>query len=86
MFGGIASGDLYACSALSQEPRLYTDNLNVKALSYNHSLMGDTRIKSHWDAPSKAVVIDAIVAQPNGHSSKIDGKIMPLSDSLDLFL
>jgi hypothetical protein len=85
MFGGIASGDLYACSALSQEPRLYTDNLNVKALSYNHSLMGDTRIKSHWDAPSKAVVIDAIVAQPNGHSSKIDGKIMPLSDSLDFF-
>lgn len=85
MFGGIASGDLYACSALGEEPRLYTDNLNVKALSYNHSLMGDTHVKSWWNVPAKAVEIDAVVAQPNGRRSKIDGRIMPLSDSLDFF-
>jgi hypothetical protein len=85
MFGGIASGELYACGALSESPRLYTDNLNVLALSYNHSLMGDTHIRSHWDVPAKAVVIDALVDQPNGHHSKIDGRIMPLSDSLDFF-
>lgn len=85
MFGGIASGDITASGLFSPEPVLFTDNLDVKALTYNHSLMGDTHIKSYWDNPAKAVVIDAIVNQTNGRSSKIDGKIMPMSDSLDMY-
>ncbi|MDE5687298.1 MAG: translocation/assembly module TamB [Paramuribaculum sp.] len=85
MFGGVASGDFHASAALSKMPVLFTDNLDVKALSYNHSLMGDTHVESYWDVPSKAVVIDALVSQPNGGQSKIDGRIMPLSDSLDFF-
>lgn len=85
MFGGIASGDIMASGLFSSEPVLLTDNLDVKALTYNHSLMGDTHIKSYWDNPAGAVVIDAVVNQANGRSSKIDGKIMPMSDSLDMY-
>ncbi|MDE5837976.1 MAG: translocation/assembly module TamB, partial [Paramuribaculum sp.] len=85
MFGGVASGDITAAGLFSPQPLLYTDNLDVKALSYNHSLMGDTKIKSRWDNATKAVVIDAVVNQPNGCSSKIDGKIMPMADSLDMY-
>ena len=83
MFGGQATGDFYAAAALSKSPQLYTPGLEVKQLSYNHSLMGDTRILSHWDNDQKAVVISAVVSQPNGKQSKIDGAIMPLSESLD---
>lgn len=83
MFGGVASGNFYAAGVFGSEPRLYTDGLDVKRLSYNHSLMGDTRILSHWDADRKAVTIDAEIHQPNGKMSSIDGAIMPLSDSLD---
>lgn len=85
MFGGIASGDLHASAALSNEPELYTDSLCVRRMSYNHSLMGDAVIKSRWDVPSKAVEIDAKISQPNGRLSYVDGKILPLSDSLDFY-
>ncbi len=83
MFGGVATGNFYAAGVFGDTPRLYTDGLDVKHLSYNHSLMGDTRILSHWDAPRKAVTIEAAIKQPNGCTSTIDGAIMPLSDSLD---
>ena len=83
MFGGVATGDVYAIAALSSDPRMYTDRLDVAHLSYNHSLMGDTRIQSDWDNASRAVNIRAEIRQPNGCRSKIDGRIMPLSDSLD---
>ena len=83
MFGGIATGTFHASSLLSAEPRLYTDGLYVDRLSYNHSLMGNTTIRSHWLADARAVAIQATVDQPNGRHSTIDGRIMPLSDSLD---
>lgn len=83
MFGGVATGDFHAAAALSPEPRLYTAGLDVSALTYNHSLMGDTRIKSHWEPQSRAVKIDAVIRQPNGRQSTVDGRIMPLADSLD---
>ncbi len=85
MFGGIATGDITAAGLLSRQPLLFTDNLDVKRLSYNYSLMGDTKIKSHWNNDSKAVVIDAAVSQPNGGVSKIKGEIKPMADSLDLY-
>lgn len=83
MFGGLASGDIHASALFSQEPVLYTDSLSVKRMSYNHSLIGDALIKSRWDVPSKAVEILADISQPNGGVSYVDGRIMPLSDSLD---
>lgn len=83
MFGGIATGTFHASSLLSAEPRLYTDGLYVDRLSYNHSLMGNTTIRSHWLADARAVAINAVVDQPNGRHSTIDGRIMPLADSLD---
>lgn len=85
MFGGVATGDITVAGLLSPDPELFTDNLDVKALSYNHSLMGDTHVKSRWDNFTKAIVIDAVVNQPNGCSSRIDGTIKPMADSLDMY-
>jgi len=83
MFGGDATGDFYASSLLTKEPQLSTPGLSVKGLSYNHSLMGDTKILSTWDNATRAVTIDAVVDQANGHQSMIDGAIFPMADSLD---
>ncbi len=83
MFGGNATGTFHAASVLSPNPVLYTDGLKVMNLSYNHSLMGNATILSQWDASDKAITIDAVIDQPNGCKSKIDGAIKPLADSLD---
>lgn len=83
MFGGIATGTFYASSLFSGEPKLYTPLLSVENMSYNHSLMGNAKIRSNWRAEDKAVVIDAVIDQPNGCNSKILGAIFPMADSLD---
>ncbi len=83
MFGGDATGDFYASSLLTKAPSLSTPGLSVKGLSYNRSLMGDTRILSTWDNDTRAVTIDAVVDQANGCKSIIEGAIFPMADSLD---
>lgn len=82
-FGGVATGTFYASSVLSPQPHLYTPLLHVDGLKYNQSLMGNADIQSNWDAVRKAVAIKADVSQPNGRHSYIDGRIMPMADSLD---
>lgn len=83
MFGGSASGTIYASGLMTPAPTVTIPELNVKRLSYNHSLMGDTRIESHWDNDRKAVTIDAVVDQPNNRQSLINGAIFVLADSLE---
>lgn len=83
MFGGKASGIFHGSSLLSKMPRLYTPNLHVDNLCYNHSLLGNADIQSYWENNRKAVVINAIIDQPNHCQSKINGNIMPMADSLD---
>lgn len=83
MFGGRATGDFYVSSAFSTHPVAYTPLLKVKNMKYNHSVMGDAEIESSWDPVKKAVVIDAQINQSNGGISYIDGKILPMADSLD---
>ncbi len=83
MFGGVATGTFYATGLLSKEPRLSTPDLHVARMCYNHSLLGDADIQSSWDNENKGINIDAVVNQPNGRKSYIDGAIYPLAESLD---
>lgn len=84
MFGGNATGDFYVTSAFTPHPVAYTPALDVRGLKYNYALLGDARIKSSWDADTRAVRLNALISQPNGRQSIVDGRIMPMADSLDL--
>lgn len=84
MFGGNATGRFYATELFTPHPKAYTPELKVRNLTYNHSLMGDAVIKSAWLPNTKAVTLDADIAQPNGRHSFIKGSIKPMADSLDL--
>ncbi|MCM1028402.1 MAG: translocation/assembly module TamB [Pseudoflavonifractor sp.] len=80
MFGGIATGKLYAAGIMGKQMKAYTPDLFVKGLKYNFSLMGDTHIKASFDPETPAVNIQAKVDQPNGRNSYIDGYIKPTSE------
>ncbi|MCM1077817.1 MAG: translocation/assembly module TamB [Bacteroides sp.] len=82
-FGGIATGDFYAFSLLSNEPVIYTPRLKVEGLKYNKCVMGNGDIRSYWNHENKSIVIDAVISQPNGKRSLIDGYIKPMSEELD---
>lgn len=84
MFGGNATGKIYATQLLTPTPVAYTDELNVKSLKYNHSLMGNALIKSKWVNDTKGIALNAEISQPNGRKSYIDGAIYPMGDSLNL--
>lgn len=84
MFGGNASGKLYATQLLTAEPKAITRGLSVKDLTYNYSLMGDALLRSEWVNDSKAISIIAEIHQPNGLKSYVDGEIFPMADSLDM--
>lgn len=81
-FGGRATGTFYASDLLSGIPRMYTEGLFVKALSYNDAVFGDAKILSSWINEDKCVTIKADVSQKNKLNTKIDGKIFIARDSL----
>ena len=82
VFGGNATGKAIASNILSKTPKLETENLYVENFSYNKSLLGNADLKSFWDNDSKFVAIQALVEQPNGKNSIVDGEIYPTKDSL----
>ena len=84
MFGGNASGSIYATEVLTPHPTAFTPGLNVRNLTYNYSLMGDGLIRAAWIPQSKAVSLAAEISQPNGRKSYVDGNIYPLDESLDI--
>lgn len=84
MFGGNATGRFYATEILTPTPMAFTPGLDVKALTYNHSLMGDAVIRSQWDPIERAVELNADISQPNERHTYVNGKIFPMTDSLDL--
>lgn len=84
MLGGDATGTFYISQVFSPEPRMLTDRLSVKNISYNKVVFGDAVIKSHWDNETRGITLDAVIDQPNGLTSKINGAIYPMSESLDL--
>ncbi len=81
-FGGIATGDLTAYGVLSKNPVASTDNLRIKEMSYNGAVLGDGRIKSHWDNNQKKVAIGAEIKGDGASRSSIDGGIWVTRDSL----
>lgn len=83
MFGGRASGNLYAASVFSKTPHLYTNDLHVSGIKYNHCLMGDAEIKSRWNMEDRAVEIHADITGDHENVSIIDGFIKPLTEELD---
>lgn len=83
-FGGRASGLLRGAGLLGPHPLLYTDALRVAGLTYNHSLLGDALIKSHFDKDRKAVHIDADVSEKYHRAARIYGDIFVGADSLSL--
>ena len=83
MFGGRATGNFYAAALLSGAPRLYTDDLYVEGIKYNHCLMGDAKIRSHWNLEEKGVEINADIMGDHDNLSTINGMIKPMSEELD---
>jgi hypothetical protein len=83
MFGGTATGKFYASALMSPEPRLETQRLDVAALTYNHSPLGDAVLASYWDNANRGVVIKADITGEAGKHSYVDGAIFPMCDSLD---
>lgn len=83
-FGGRAVGKFYASDLLSGAPRISTPDLYVAGLKYNDAVMGDAKIVSSWDNSSKAVSLNAHIAQSNGGHSNIYGDIYVGGDSLRL--
>lgn len=85
MFGGRATGDFIVRDVFTSAPVAFTPELDVQNLKYNHSVLGNAKIQSGWDAKTKAVNIDALIIQPQGkEKTRLYGKIMPMADSLDL--
>lgn len=84
MLGGDATGRFYASDLFSKEPRMITDGLKVKNISYNKTVFGDALIKSHWDNETHGITLDAVIDQPGNLKSVINGAIFPLNDSLDI--
>lgn len=84
--GGDATGLFHASDVLSKEPRLLTDNLKVRDISFNKTVFGNADIKSRWDIDKKGVMIDAVIVPENEKERKtfINGGIFPMADSLDL--
>lgn len=85
-FGGIATGDVKAKDLLSGVPQAFTDNLDVRNLSYNNCVFGDAVIKSTWDHNRQCITLDADITRSNGGGSTVDGVIWPVKDGggLDL--
>ncbi|MDE5727035.1 MAG: translocation/assembly module TamB, partial [Duncaniella sp.] len=83
IFGGTATGKVYADGLLSPEPVLYTPRLHVDGISYNHCVMGDADIVSAWDNAAKKITIDADIAGKEQRLTKINGFIKPMTEELD---
>lgn len=81
-FGGTATGDVTAWGALGKEPRASTDNLSIKSLSYNGSVLGDGELRSHWDNEEKMVAISADIKGSENSTTRMEGGIWVTRDSL----
>lgn len=84
MFGGQATGTLYASQLFSKTPKAFTDNLHVENLAYNHCVMGNGDIRSAFHPDDGSITIDADIETPfTGGRSQINGRITPVGEKLD---
>lgn len=82
IFGGTASGTIRVSELFSSHPKLYTDDLEVKKLTYNHSLLGDAKLSSFWDNDEKAVRLNADIRDGGRKVANVNGAIWAMADSL----
>lgn len=81
-FGGEATGNFMAMGAFSDNPVAYTDDLNVKNMSYNGTVLGDGMVRSRWNNREKEVEIDAEIMGENNRLTRVNGGIWVTKDSL----
>lgn len=81
-FGGNASGTFKVAELFSPHPRLYTDRLKVRDLTYNHSRLGDADMKSWFETDEKVVRLTADIQDDGHRSAFISGGIWVTRDSL----
>lgn len=83
-FGGDATGEFRASKLFSKAPVAFTDNLFVRNLSYNGCVMGDGHIRSAWHPEAAGdITIDAVIDEPDGRHSYVNGSIHPTKELLD---
>lgn len=82
VFGGDATGRLQAADLFTGHPKLFTDDLKVKNLTYNNSRLGDASIKSSFDTEANAVKIKADIDDRNKRVASVDGAVWVTRDSL----
>ena len=84
MLGGDATGSFFASNLFTPEPVITTPGLDVKNISYNKVVFGDALVKSSFDTETRGITLDAVISQPDGQKSTINGAIYPFTESLDL--
>lgn len=82
VFGGDASGDVQVSELFTPHPRLFTDNLDVRNMTYNHSRLGDARIRSWWNNEEKSIRMKALISDMQHQVADVDGSIWLTRDSL----
>ncbi len=83
VFGGRATGNVFASSLLSGAPQLHTPDLHVENFSYHNAPLGVADIESHWDNESKGIFINADILQHNKRMTYVRGAVYPTRDSLN---
>lgn len=83
MLGGDASGTFYASGVYSGHPALETPGLNVKDISYNHTVLGNAIVRSRFNPSTMAAELSADIDN-EGRRSTVEGAIFATRDSLDL--
>lgn len=81
-FGGNATGAIIAEQIFSSNPILKTDQLNIEALSYNNSILGDANVSAHLDLPDKMIGIGAKIREGEKMVAEADGGVWFGRDSL----
>ena len=81
-FGGKATGDIVATELFSGNPMVHTRFLDIKNLSYNGAVLGDGKITSSLDLPSKKVNIHADISEAEREVAVVDGGVWIGKDSL----
>lgn len=82
VFGGVATGDIRVAELFTPHPRLYTDNLEVKSLSYNNAVLGDGKLRSWLDPKDMTVHILADIKERERNVANVDGTLWVTRDSL----
>ncbi len=83
LISGQATGRLEVSQLFSGSPDIHSSEFHVKDMGYNYTTIGDGDIKIKFDNEKGAFCFDAVLDQPGGRKSYIDGSITPATEELD---